>query len=70
MTYFYDNITTWSQSQLISYYNGEWDRLMKLYKKIDSSKTSQTKKYDLECEAKIVSEKCGWLEFLIKSKKQ
>jgi hypothetical protein len=43
---------------------------MKLYKKIDSSKTSQTKKYDLECEAKIVSEKCGWLEFLIKSKKQ
>lgn len=62
------NITTWTQDQLITYYNEQFNRLFKLYKKIDSSKTTETKKYNLECEAKIVSEQCIWLEHLIKSK--
>lgn len=65
----YNNMTTWSQDQLIVYYNEQFDRLIKLYKKIDNPKTSDIKKYSFECEAKVVSEQCTWLEYLIKSKK-
>lgn len=59
------NITFMSKDELIEYYDNQFDRLLKLYKKIDNSKTSKDVKYNCECEAKVLAEQTKWLEHLI-----
>ena len=63
-----ENITTWSQNKLIDYYDDQFDRLCKLYIKMDKAKNAN-KKLDYKCEAKVLFEHCQWLEQVIKSKK-
>lgn len=64
-----NKITDMAKDELIEYYDNQFDRLLKLYKKIDNPKTSDKVKYNLGCEAKVIAEQTKWLEHLISLKK-
>jgi len=62
-----NKITFMTKEELIEYYDNQFSRLLKLYKKIDNPKTSSNVKYNLECEAKVIAEQTKWLEHLIET---